>query len=422
MTVSAPVATTMSRSSSSLAGADVGGGVGLGAALDQRRRAPRSPRSRRARASSRSEVSASSDVPCGPDPDEHDALEAQLAVLDLGDVGELGATGRRHGAATARSSRSQLIAVGVGASSTVVSSCSACAASEDAHPGPRFRARQHAIHRVHGGVSSVLWGVVVSVMCSFQDAATARHRVDSSLHESAAVLRRLRSSPMGSDHYFSAIARQVTENLGRIRVRPSNGVGDVGGHDGRRRRPARDTSRRGQRRPASAAPTRRRHRRRASAATSARAGGIAIGLALCAARSSPRTRPSGPVDVNERAPRSRAPRSRRVPRGSTMSTPCCPTMFPTTSCSAHPAPTRRSGWARTSCTDCSSAGCRGSTSARTRGSSCSATSARTRCSAGWRATFHRGLRRAPPPRPARFRVLRARRHGSPPSEPPSPCQ
>ncbi len=73
-----------------LAGADVGGRVGLVAALDRARRAPAEPAVSASAASSASEFSASCSGAVGPDADQHDPLEAQLAVLDLGDVLELG--------------------------------------------------------------------------------------------------------------------------------------------------------------------------------------------------------------------------------------------------------------------------------------------------------------------------------------------
>ena len=90
ITVSAPVATHDVAQLVDLARADVGGGVGPVAALDQRRRAPREPAVSASAASSASEFSASACGALGPDADQHDPLQAQLAVLDLGDVGELG--------------------------------------------------------------------------------------------------------------------------------------------------------------------------------------------------------------------------------------------------------------------------------------------------------------------------------------------
>ena len=89
ITVSAPVAATMSRISRGLARADVGGGVGLVAAL-----ADRLEHLRAGGLGQRGELGERAVGvglgALGPDTDQHDALEAQLPVLDLGDVGELG--------------------------------------------------------------------------------------------------------------------------------------------------------------------------------------------------------------------------------------------------------------------------------------------------------------------------------------------
>ena len=85
--------------------------------------------------------------------------------------------------------------------------------------------------------------------------------------------------------------------------------------------------------------------------------------------------------------------------------------------SARSARIRRSASASTSCTACSSAGSRAWTSGRMPGSSCSATSAPIPCSAGSRhpSTPGYSVHRAATGRG--FRVLKVRRHGSPPSEP-----
>ena len=89
MTVSAPVATTMSRSSLGLAGADVGRRVGLVAALDQAVEHQRAGGLGQ-RGQLGQGVLGVLRRALGPDADQHDPLQAQLAVLDLGDVLELG--------------------------------------------------------------------------------------------------------------------------------------------------------------------------------------------------------------------------------------------------------------------------------------------------------------------------------------------
>ena len=89
ITVSAPVASTTSRSSCDLARADVGGRVGLVAALDQP-----FEHLRAGGLGQRGQLGHAGlgvgGAALGPHPDQHDALQAQLAVLDLGDVGEFG--------------------------------------------------------------------------------------------------------------------------------------------------------------------------------------------------------------------------------------------------------------------------------------------------------------------------------------------
>ena len=88
-TVSAPSAMTMSRSSSGLALAEVGGGVGRWPALDDAVEhlgaGGLGERGELAHG-----VLGVVGGALGPDAGEHDPLEAQLAVLDLGDVLELG--------------------------------------------------------------------------------------------------------------------------------------------------------------------------------------------------------------------------------------------------------------------------------------------------------------------------------------------
>ena len=73
-----------------LARADVGGRVGLVAALASAPSSTCEPAVSASAASSASERSASACGALGPHADQHDALQAQLPVLDLGDVGELG--------------------------------------------------------------------------------------------------------------------------------------------------------------------------------------------------------------------------------------------------------------------------------------------------------------------------------------------
>jgi K+-dependent Na+/Ca+ exchanger-like protein len=102
MTVSAPGDDDVAQLAG-LAGAEVGGRVGLLAALERRRRAPASRRSRRARRARQGVLGVVDAVPSVQTPGEHDPLEAELAVLDLGDVLELGRqiVARRPGAAPA---------------------------------------------------------------------------------------------------------------------------------------------------------------------------------------------------------------------------------------------------------------------------------------------------------------------------------
>ena len=89
ITVSAPVAATMSRISFALPEPDVGRGVRLVPAL-----AHRLEHLRAGRLGQRGELGerpVGVDLGAlGPHPDQHDPLQAQLPVLDLGDVGELG--------------------------------------------------------------------------------------------------------------------------------------------------------------------------------------------------------------------------------------------------------------------------------------------------------------------------------------------
>ena len=89
MTVSAPSAMTMSRSSIGLAGAEVGAGVGLGAALDEPGEHGRTRRLGEGRELAHRVVGVLGGA-LGPDGGQHHPLEPQLAVLDLGDVLELG--------------------------------------------------------------------------------------------------------------------------------------------------------------------------------------------------------------------------------------------------------------------------------------------------------------------------------------------
>ncbi len=89
MTVSAPVATTTSRSSCGLAGADVGRRVGLVAALDEAFEHLGACGLGECGQLGQAGVGVGG-AAFGPDADQHDALESQLAVLDLGDVGEFG--------------------------------------------------------------------------------------------------------------------------------------------------------------------------------------------------------------------------------------------------------------------------------------------------------------------------------------------
>jgi hypothetical protein len=93
ITVSAPVAATMSRISLALPEPDVGGGVRLVAPLADRLEHLRAGGLGQRRRARRATVGVDLGA-LGPHPDEHDALEAQLPVLDLGDVGELGGEAR----------------------------------------------------------------------------------------------------------------------------------------------------------------------------------------------------------------------------------------------------------------------------------------------------------------------------------------
>ena len=89
ITVSAPVAATMSRISLALPEPDVGGGVRLVAALAHRlEHLGAGGLGQRGELGERAVGVGLGAL--GPHADEHDALEAQLPVLDLGDVGELG--------------------------------------------------------------------------------------------------------------------------------------------------------------------------------------------------------------------------------------------------------------------------------------------------------------------------------------------
>ena len=72
-----------------LAGADVGGGVGTVAALDEALEHLRAGGLGERRQLGHARLGLRGGA-LGPDADEHHALEAQLAVLDLGDVGEFG--------------------------------------------------------------------------------------------------------------------------------------------------------------------------------------------------------------------------------------------------------------------------------------------------------------------------------------------
>ena len=210
---------------------------------------------------------------------------------------------------------------------------------------------------------------------------------------------------MGSDHYFSASPASA-ENLRRIRVhaRRSRCRGD----DGRRGvqpRPRRLGHRRAPRQHSSAAA------RRATCSISGSGWGpIALSLAI----ESPHATVWA-VDVNERA--LDLVRRNADALGLDNINAVLPDDVPDDVVVPHAsARIRRSASARTSCTACSSAGSRGWTSARMPGSSCSATSARTRCSAGSRrpSTTGYSVHRAATGRG--FRVLKVRRHGSPPSE------
>ena len=89
MTVSAPVASDDVAQFLGLAGADVGGRVGLVAALDEALEDLGARRLGERGQFGKAGVGVGG-AAFGPDTDQHDALEAQLAVLDLGDVGEFG--------------------------------------------------------------------------------------------------------------------------------------------------------------------------------------------------------------------------------------------------------------------------------------------------------------------------------------------
>ena len=99
--------------------------------------------------------------------DEHDVLEPQLPVLDLGDVLELG---RKPGNAAQRGAllAIPLLAVGVGRVRRSPRPAAPGRRRTRARPSA-LRARSSTRSTGSTGVSSVLVGVVVSVMCSFRD-------------------------------------------------------------------------------------------------------------------------------------------------------------------------------------------------------------------------------------------------------------
>ena len=324
--------------------------------------------------------------------DEHDVLEPQLPVLDLGDVLELGRE-PRHAPQRGPLLAIPLVAVGVGAADRRLV-LEGLRGAEGCRRPPSVkvltrtpeRASARASTRSTGstGVSSVLWGVVVSVMCSFRDAAIRHPGILALLngappgtpelpaHSRGGEVLRYARSAMGSDHYFSASPASA-ENLRRIRVTLAERdveVTTAGGVFS----PDHVDSGTGVLLANTPPPP---------------PGGNLLDLgsgwgpiALSLAMQSPHAT-IWAVDVNERA-LDLVRRNARLARLSTMSTPRFPRMFPTTSCSARSARTRPSASARTSCTACSSAGSRVWKSDRMPGSSCSATSGRTRCSAGWR--------------------------------------
>ena len=158
--------------------------------------------------------------------DEDDVLEAQLPILDLGDVLELG---RQAGDAAQRGAllAVPLLAVRVGRA-MVDSSCSACAAPKTRTPE---RASARASTRATGstGISSVLWGLSYPSCVPFEMpvlselARPVEVPVNSNSPRGGAPP--LRSTAMGSDHYFSASPGERRESSPHPRARsPSREV------------------------------------------------------------------------------------------------------------------------------------------------------------------------------------------------------
>ena len=315
--------------------------------------------------------------------DEDDVLEPQLPVLDLGDVLELGG---QPGDAAQRGAllAVPLLAVGVGARDGGLV-LERLGRPEYAYPGARFRTREHAIHRVDRHLVGALGDCRIRHV--FLPGAPAlepsRRQVEVSVNSSLPRWGRppVRSKAMGSDHYFSASPASA-ENLRRIRVTLAERdveVTTAGGVFS----PDHVDSGTGVLLANTPPPP---------------PGGNLLDLgsgwgpiALTLALQSPHATVWA-VDVNERA--LDLVRRNADALGLDEHQRCrCPRMFPTTWSSAPSARIRRSASARTSSTDSSSAGSRGSKSDRMPGSSCSATSARTRSSAGWR-DVREGLQRA----------------------------